>query len=155
MRRDCLSRTAFLFLDLDNFKSVNDSFGHRAGDELLIEVSRRLVAAIREADTVGRLGGDEFLVVLSNADVKGAAHVFEKLLEVCRASISVASRSVSISPSVGISLYPKDGTSYDELLKVADTARYRAKALLAGCRIGRGDGLRQLLVAAIRASKHR
>lgn len=118
---------ALLFLDLDHFKTINDSLGHLAGDSLLREVARRLRAAVREMDTVGRLGGDEFLLMLPATDAEDAAHVAQKLIDEVVRPMHVDSHNLTVTPSIGIAMFPKDGTTYDELLKTADTAMYRAK----------------------------
>ncbi len=120
---------AVLFLDLDRFKSINDSMGHHIGDGLLCEVARRISATVRDSDVVSRLGGDEFIVVLS--DVKSnddAAVVAAKLIENITAEVVVDDRRMSVSPSIGISVFPKDGASTDELVRHADAAMYHAKA---------------------------
>lgn len=120
---------AILFMDLDNFKDINDSLGHHAGDQLLREVARRLSAAVRQSDFVARLGGDEFLVLLT--DVAGPAdvtRVTDALLKTLRSSINVEGHCLSVLPSIGISLFPADGRSADELIRHADAAMYQAKA---------------------------
>ena len=121
------SSSAVLFIFLDDLKNINDSLGHIAGDAILVEAAQRLTASIRETDTVGRLGGDEFLVLLASADAAAAAHVAQKLLTEIRKPYVSEPRSLNITPSIGIALYPKDGTTFDELLKAADIAMYRAK----------------------------
>ncbi|MBI3446730.1 MAG: EAL domain-containing protein [Magnetospirillum sp.] len=127
-------RAALLFLDLDGFKKVNDTMGHRAGDELLKEVAVRLKQCIRLTDTIARLGGDEFTVLLGEISSDGdAAVVAEKVLAGLSASFSIEGRDVFVGASIGISLFPDDGPSGDELLKHADTAMYQAKAAGKGC----------------------
>jgi diguanylate cyclase (GGDEF)-like protein/PAS domain S-box-containing protein len=118
---------AILFLDLDRFKDVNDSLGHAAGDALLIEAGKRLVGLTRETDTVSRLGGDEFVVLLPGADQNGAKEVSDKILQQMRMAFVVEGHNLTMSTSIGIALYPKDGSDIGELLKNADTALYRAK----------------------------
>ncbi|MBF0628949.1 MAG: EAL domain-containing protein [Magnetococcales bacterium] len=127
-------RIAVLFLDLDGFKKVNDTLGHHAGDDLLVEVARRLSSALRQSDTVSRLGGDEFALLLEALDeVADAERVAEKLLAELNAPIVLADRDVFVGGSIGISLFPDDGTSVEELLMHADTAMYQAKAEGKGC----------------------
>jgi diguanylate cyclase (GGDEF)-like protein len=123
------TRVALLFCDLDNFKFINDTLGHVVGDALLREVSERLVSMIRSCDTVSRLGGDEFLIILDDlADGQDAVPVLLKLLERMQQPLSIDDHDLSVSVSVGIALYPEDGTDFDTLLQKADTAMYRAKA---------------------------
>ncbi len=121
------TQLAFLFLDLDRFKAVNDSLGHSVGDELLRAVGERLERSLRDVDTVARLGGDEFVVVLPHTDASGAAEVAEKLRLTIGQSYDVSGGSISVTPSIGISMYPDDGLDLDSLMRNADTAMYRAK----------------------------
>jgi diguanylate cyclase (GGDEF)-like protein/PAS domain S-box-containing protein len=122
-------QAALLFLDLDGFKKVNDTMGHRAGDDLLKEVAARLRTCVRMTDTIARLGGDEFTVILDEVSVASdAAIVADKILASLHAPITIDGREVFIGTSIGISLFPVDGTSGEELLKHADTAMYQAKA---------------------------
>ncbi|WP_157606747.1 EAL and GGDEF domain-containing protein [Sedimenticola selenatireducens] len=121
-------RLALLFIDLDRFKHINDSFGHVVGDELLRQVAGRLTACMREEDTVARIGGDEFIVLLES--VGEPTHVVvaaEKILENFASPFQLHEREVFISPSIGISIYPRDGSDCGSLLRNADTAMYRAK----------------------------
>jgi diguanylate cyclase (GGDEF)-like protein len=123
------SRTqlAVLFFDLDHFKHVNDSLGHSVGDKLLIEIATRLKLSVRDQDTVSRLGGDEFILVLPDTDANGAAHVAEKLLETVAQVFWIDQYELVVTPSIGIAVYPGDGADYDTLFKCADAAMYRAK----------------------------
>lgn len=118
---------ALMFLDLDRFKNVNDSLGHRIGDEILIQLAKRLAGAVRAEDTVSRLGGDEFILVLPDTDATGAAHVASKLLEVTAPSYCIEQHQLSCTVSLGIAMYPADGDSFETLSMCADTAMYRAK----------------------------
>jgi diguanylate cyclase (GGDEF)-like protein/PAS domain S-box-containing protein len=117
-----------LFIDLDNFKTVNDSLGHAAGDQLLKIVAARIQASLREVDVVSRLGGDEFLVALPDIEgERGAAQVAEKLLAAVSEPVSLDAHTLSVSPSIGIAVFPRDGISADTLIKNADAAMYLAK----------------------------
>lgn len=121
------SMIAVLFIDLDHFKTVNDSLGHLAGDNLLITVSRRLESTLREEDTVGRLGGDEFLVLARCHNADDAALIASRLITTIDQPMMLENQAVTLTPSVGIALYPRDGHDFNELLKHADSALYRAK----------------------------
>ncbi len=119
---------AVLVLDLDRFKRVNDSLGHRAGDELLNEVARRLSALVRSIDTVARVGGDEFVLVVSpTSDRQDAEQVGHRAIEVLQIPARISGVDLYTSPSIGIAFYPKDGTSADVLVAHADAAMYCAK----------------------------
>ncbi len=120
---------AVLFVDLDRFKTINDSLGHSVGDGLLIEFGQRMVQTVRDTDTVGRLGGDEFLIVLPGADATAAARVANKLLQELSRPCVINGHSLVVTPSIGISLCPKDGQTFDSLLKAADAAMYQAKEM--------------------------
>lgn len=120
---------ALLYIDLDNFKRVNDTLGHDAGDELLELVAARLSGCIKQSDTVARLGGDEFVIVLSELPgPETAAKAAERILAELAIPLEVRKREYRCRASIGIALYPEDGTTLEELLKNADTAMYRAKA---------------------------
>jgi diguanylate cyclase (GGDEF)-like protein/PAS domain S-box-containing protein len=121
------SPLAVLLLDLDHFKNVNDNLGHRIGDNLLIELARRLSAAVREEDTVSRLGGDEFLLLLPGADASAAAHVADKLMDILSQPCQLDEHELVVTPSIGIAMYPADGEDFEALSKCADVAMYRAK----------------------------
>ena len=118
---------AVLFLDLDRFKYVNDSMGHIAGDRLLQVVAERLKKLVRETDSISRLGGDEFIILLRNADPDGTAHAAEKILAEVSLPIELNGITVITHGSIGISLFPDDGTDIDTLIKHADAAMYHAK----------------------------
>jgi len=121
-------QVAILFIDLDRFKNVNDSLGHRIGDELLKLISQRLVLALRKGDFLARLGGDEFTVLLENMpETDGARQVATKLLDVIEQPYWVHGHLVHVSASIGLALFPDDGDDPDTLLKNADVAMYRAK----------------------------
>jgi len=121
---------ALLLLDLDRFKDVNDSFGHAAGDELLVQMAKRITGRLRGADSTSRLGGDEFTVVLEDLhDPQDAAWVANDLLRLVREPFQLATAGeVSVGTSIGIALYPEHGSTEQELLQQADAALYRAKA---------------------------
>ena len=121
-------RTAVLFIDLDHFKTINDSLGHHAGDQLLCDVAERITQCVRDTDVVARLGGDQFVVVLTNIHTPDdAALVAAKLLESMRGVFTLDHQPVTMSPSIGISLFPDDGPTGDVLLRCADAAMYHAK----------------------------
>jgi diguanylate cyclase len=121
------SEIALVFLDLDHFKRVNDSLGHSVGDDLLREVAGRLLAAVRRVDTLARLGGDEFIIALPGITAVAAIEVARRLLEVCVQPFAVAGHELTVTPSLGISIFPQDGKDLETLLKNADAAMYRAK----------------------------
>lgn len=119
---------AVLLLDLDRFKVVNDSLGHRAGDELLKEVAQRLKGVVREVDTVARLGGDEFvLILMPSPEPDAAQQVASRIIEAMRPSVRIAGVNIHTSPSIGIAFYPQDATNIETLLAHADAAMYCAK----------------------------
>jgi diguanylate cyclase (GGDEF)-like protein len=122
------SRLALLFLDLDQFKPINDSLGHALGDEVLKTVAQRLSAAVREADTVSRYGGDEFMILLSDVSQPSDAELIAgKLIAAIAEPCRVGGHVLQLSASIGISLYPDDGDDIDLLIRKADNAMYRAK----------------------------
>jgi diguanylate cyclase (GGDEF)-like protein/PAS domain S-box-containing protein len=119
---------ALLFVDLDRFKAVNDSFGHVVGDEILQEVADRIQVCIREADTVARFGGDEFVVLLHDlTEVNDAALVAEKIIDRLSAPFTIVGREVFLGASIGITVYPVDTEDPEAMLRHADMAMYRAK----------------------------
>ena len=119
---------AVLFIDLDRFKLVNDSLGHSVGDQLLQEIARRLRASLRDADTVARVGGDEFQVVVTNiGGATGAARIAEKLMRALGEPFTLEGQELHVTASLGLSLFPRDGDSGALLLKYADIALYEAK----------------------------
>ena len=120
---------ALLFIDLDNFKRVNDGLGHDAGDQLLDRVARRIEGCVREADAIARLGGDEFTVILHGCpDETAVLQVSEKIIQAINRTCEIGGQSVGIGASVGIACFPRDGEDPDTLIKNADTAMYAAKA---------------------------
>jgi diguanylate cyclase (GGDEF)-like protein/PAS domain S-box-containing protein len=124
-----IEQVALLFLDLDRFKTINDSLGHQVGDQLLKLVAERLSSVIRETDTVCRLGGDEFVLLIAEIEQhEFISQVAEKVLNVLRSPFHVSGYVLSISASIGISLYPDDAAEVDVLLKHADLAMYQAKS---------------------------
>ncbi len=123
-------KVAVLFIDLDNFKNINDTLGHDVGDELLRQVSRRLSECVRLEDTIARQGGDEFIVLLDNLDdARNASLVAQKILNSLRQPLSLGGTEQHVSGSVGIALYPEDGRDPQTLMKNADTAMFHGKSL--------------------------
>ncbi len=119
---------AVLYLDLDEFKDVNDKLGHAAGDRLLKEVAHRLTDCVRGADTVGRLGGDEFVILLDRIEqALDGRTVAKKIVAAFEAPFALVAGTVQVSPSIGIAVYPEDGRNADELIEHADKAMYAAK----------------------------
>ena len=119
---------ALMFVDLDRFKHVNDTMGHDAGDELLIQVSARLRACVREGDVVARLGGDEFTVILSPlTDKETSIRIAERIVSDLQMEFALSLGSAQIGGSIGMSLFPEDATQPVTLLKNADVAMYQAK----------------------------
>ncbi len=119
---------ALMFIDLDRFKSINDSLGHPIGDDLLVEVARRLNLCVRESDMVARLGGDEFVVMLSNASADAAAHVARIILQRLGQPYDIQGHTLRTTGSIGISLCPDDCDTYEAIMKNADLALYEAKS---------------------------
>ena len=119
---------ALMFIDLDGFKQVNDSRGHRAGDIVLQRTAERMTAAIRKEDTVARLGGDEFVVILAALPAKGDAEaIARKLVTELGRPFDIEGEAVSVSASVGVSLYPADAADVQGLIVRADAAMYAIK----------------------------
>lgn len=123
---------ALLYVDLDNFKWINDALGHAAGDEMLFIASHRMRDAVRDVDTVGRLGGDEFAIILplANAEQGGqdAATIAERVVQAFRKPVELEGRRVYSAASVGLALFPEDAGNHEELMAAADLAMYQAKA---------------------------
>ncbi|MGZ5037936.1 MAG: EAL domain-containing protein [Usitatibacter sp.] len=123
-------KVAVLFIDLDNFKNINDTLGHDVGDELLRQVSRRLTECVRLEDTIARQGGDEFIVLLDALDDgRNASIVAQKILNALRLPLTLGGTEQHVSGSVGIALYPEDGRDAQTLMKNADTAMFHGKGL--------------------------
>ncbi len=116
-----------MFLDLDHFKKINDTLGHSIGDRLLMETARQLKSVIREVDTVSRLGGDEFILILPGTDVKGAARIAKKVLDVISSPFLIEGYELVATASIGIAMYPEDGSDMEVLSQNADAAMYQAK----------------------------
>lgn len=126
-KRDGL-QVAILFIDLDRFKEVNDSLGHNAGDQLLLEAARRINSCVRESDTVARLGGDEFTVILpAIADGGSAERVAQEIIDGLAISFNLSGQTVYVSASIGVAIYPDDAEEAEDLLRYADQAMYAAK----------------------------
>ncbi|MDH4944621.1 EAL domain-containing protein [Sulfurimonas sp. C5] len=122
------NKFALLFIDLDQFKNINDSLGHHIGDEVLIEASKRLNSVIRSEDTLARLGGDEFTIILKNIkNSSGATTVAQKIIDVLKEPIIIKDLELYVSSSIGIAIYPNDTNEGDNLIKYADAAMYKAK----------------------------
>ncbi|MBI4005116.1 MAG: diguanylate cyclase, partial [Gammaproteobacteria bacterium] len=120
---------ALIYIDLDRFKKINDSFGHSAGDELLIIVSKLLCECVRVSDSVSRLGGDEFTIILPELqNISDAGKVAEKIITMMDRPLSLKGKEITISPSLGISIYPNDAKTIEALLQNADSAMYHAKS---------------------------
>lgn len=121
-------QAAVLFIDLDRFKNINDSLGHYCGDQLLLGVTDRLRASLRESDIVGRLGGDEFIILLENLHGKSdAAQKAHDILDALRREFMIDHHEIFVGASIGISMYPQDGNDVESLIKAADLAMYQVK----------------------------
>ena len=119
---------AVCYLDLDNFKPINDEFGHAVGDFLLVDVAQRLKTSVRAGDTVARLGGDEFVLLVGNLEnIRECDHAMARIINALAQPFRVSQRQISISASIGVTLYPSDGADSDTLLRHADQAMYAAK----------------------------
>ena len=123
-----MSTFALLYIDLDKFKVINDTKGHTFGDQVLIEISLRLKQSIRNSDTVARIGGDEFIVLLEDITNKSnISTMVETIIKVLNSTIDISGETLEISSSVGVSIYPHDGTTADALIAAADKAMYNEK----------------------------
>jgi diguanylate cyclase (GGDEF)-like protein/PAS domain S-box-containing protein len=122
------NKVALLFLDLDNFKTINDSLGHTVGDKLICEVAARIGQCVRDTDTVSRQGGDEFLIVVpALSDSDACAPVLDKLLQTIHRPMTIDTHELNTTVSIGVAVFPDDGRDFESLMKKADTAMYRAK----------------------------
>jgi len=118
---------AVILLDLDHFKNINDTLGHALGDTLLVEIASRMKLITRYGDTLSRQGGDEFVILLPGADVDGAAHFAEKVADIISQVYKIENHNLTVTPSIGIAMYPIDGKDFQSLFQAADVAMYRAK----------------------------
>jgi len=123
---------ALLVMDLDRFKEINDTFGHRAGDLLIGEVAQRIVADLRDTDTVARLGGDEFALILPGADEGGAGHVAQKIIAALQEPFEIEGVAHEVAISIGIAVSPQHGEDVETLMRRADMAMYVAKTTPGG-----------------------
>ncbi|MGC8928665.1 MAG: diguanylate cyclase domain-containing protein, partial [Myxococcota bacterium] len=119
---------AIIMMDLDKFKNINDTLGHNAGDIVLKEVSGRTKSVIRKIDTVARIGGDEFIIILSDIkSIQDIEDIANRIIEEISRPYSIDREIVEISPSLGISIFPEDGNETDTLIRKADMAMYKSK----------------------------
>ena len=128
MNQRQLQSLAVLYLDLDGFKCINDSHGHRVGDELLIKLAHRMRLTLREGDTLARIGGDEFVVVLTDLhSADDCAKIVESLCIACAEPVELKDLVIQVSASIGVTLFPSDDVDADQLIRHADQAMYQAK----------------------------
>ncbi len=121
-------QVAVMFIDLDHFKTINDSLGHDVGDQLLISVSNRLLHCVREDDTVARLGGDEFIIIIEQVqDIGNLDALLKKIMKVTSQTVSINNHELSTSASIGVSIFPDDGKNAEQLMRNADAAMYHVK----------------------------
>ncbi|MDD2358029.1 MAG: EAL domain-containing protein [Thiovulaceae bacterium] len=118
---------AVMLLDLDHFKNINDTLGHAVGDTLLVEIASRMKLITRYGDTLSRQGGDEFVILLPGADLDGAIHFAEKVTHSISQVYQIEDHNLTVTPSIGIAIYPMDGKNFQNLFQAADVAMYRAK----------------------------
>jgi diguanylate cyclase (GGDEF)-like protein len=127
------TRLGLLFIDLDKFKSINDTLGHAAGDTVLQQTARCMEASIRDVDTVSRYGGDEFVILLTDiAEIADAILVSDKVAAAIATPMTLGTEQLVISASIGVCIYPDDGLALDDLMVCADAAMYRAKKIKGG-----------------------
>lgn len=122
-------KLAVLFFDLDGFKDINDTHGHEVGDDLLKQITRRILNGVRKNDTVARFGGDEFIILLKDVTVDETTLTVQRIIQSIRDPIFISEDAVTVTTSVGISLFPSDGALPETLIKHADHAMYKAKAM--------------------------
>lgn len=127
------SSLAVVFIDLDGFKPINDSLGHAAGDEVLKSVARRLKQSVRSHDVVARIGGDEFVIILSIIDAAGILPIVRKFINIIATPYTVGGKTITLTSSVGVATYPDSGRTVDELVACADAAMYRSKRAGRNC----------------------
>jgi len=120
--------TSVVYLDIDNFKEINDTYGHEAGDFFLVEIASRLKSSLRKSDLVARMGGDEFVFILPETDSEGAITLVERIYNYLKNPLKVNEEKVNVSGSMGISTFPDDGEDFNTLLRKADAAMYKAKS---------------------------
>jgi diguanylate cyclase (GGDEF)-like protein len=118
---------SIMYLDLDEFKVINDTFGHDVGDIVLTEFTKRVRGCLRRVDTLARMGGDEFTILLPHTDKMSAERIAKRILQTFHDPFHIHGHTIAISSSIGISLYPKQGEKAEQLIKVADIALYKAK----------------------------
>ncbi|MFT5706500.1 MAG: diguanylate cyclase (GGDEF)-like protein, partial [Oceanospirillaceae bacterium] len=118
---------AVAYLDLDSFKIINDRYGHETGDELLIQISQRMAETIREGDTIARIGGDEFIVILAGINMASCEQILARLLQASMDPVTIDNVVLKTTVSIGVTLYPQDGADADQLMRHADQAMYIAK----------------------------
>ena len=128
------SKVVVAFLDLDGFKEVNDLYGHGVGDKVLKQVAQRLEKQLRESDAIARIGGDEFMIVLSSMDIQNDANpLFERIIRAMNDPFEVDTYTIRIGVSIGVAVYPDQSEEVDMLVRYADTAMYRSKAKGRNC----------------------
>lgn len=148
------NNTSFVvvFIDLDGFKPINDALGHAAGDEVLKSVANKLKQCVRRTDVVARIGGDEFVLILSGIDSPALFSITRKIIETIASAHEITGRSVTLSSSVGIATYPNSGCTVDELIAHADAAMYRSKRAGKNCFCLHGES-RTVCISPIRANE--
>ncbi|MDM5331703.1 bifunctional diguanylate cyclase/phosphodiesterase [Neobacillus sp. CF12] len=127
--RKCNCHFALLFLDLDRFKAINDTMGHEIGDKVLIEIAERLKECVSDNDIISRYGGDEFSILLTDSEIRRASEVADKIITKLSSPITLYHHDLLVTPSIGITVFPTHGESFDTLIKNADLAMYHAKSL--------------------------